>query len=712
MLTFLRASRTTLRFRFIVLVTLTACLLSAFVAPQHAAASAKPNVALLHLSFTDSPTSVTAGQPFGVQVSVLDTANLPLVSFNGSISLALKNGTCGNNAALGGNLSVQVQNGVATFTNLSLNKAATGCVLTAANNSLVSIESTAFDVVAGLASHLAYVSQPTTTTAGQTISPFAATVLDAFDNVVTTSADNLHVIIKDGTGAVGAVLEGTTTNLIPTNGVFNLSNLVIKRAGLNYVLVIVSNTLNSIETNVFTITPAAATGLAFTTQPGAAHVGTAFGTQPALTMEDTFGNTVTSFSGNVSVAIKSGTGTTNAALSGTTTVVATNGVAQFTNLAINSGGTGYVLSATSGAFTTDSASFGVTQQVATHLVFGAQPSGLKTNGVGTKAGTPLAFQPSLTVADAQGGTVTGYTGNVTLAIKAGSGTVGATLGGTTTLQVTNGVANFTNLSLSREGVGYVLVATSGTISSAESAAFDIMPSGSYVQTEMRTANDLTISTTAPVLNTTITIRNMTGVTLPANTPVTFSFKGLAFSTANVLADSQSLTGGAKWLRARTSKAIATLNNALADGESITLNLHIVLTKAVPGKRAWVKMTMVAFVGRKITFSSNAINPMFAATSTDSGTHGVVVGLAAKMPKNGKGGAKSVVSLSSALFANKEMATVTVIAQNGSATNMIVVTNGRGLAQLKLKGLTAGVYTVRIHGWMSGLTATTTITLAS
>ncbi|NWJ53388.1 MAG: hypothetical protein HXX14_21325 [Bacteroidetes bacterium] len=69
----------------------------------------------------------------------------------------------------------------------------------------------------------------------------------------------------------------------------------------------------------------------------------AFTTQPVVTAQDANGNTATSFNRAVTVAIKSGAGTTGALLSGTLTVNAINGVATFSNLKINKSGRGYVL---------------------------------------------------------------------------------------------------------------------------------------------------------------------------------------------------------------------------------------------------------------------------------------------------------------------------------------------------------------------------------
>lgn len=92
--------------------------------------------------------------------------------------------------------------------------------------------------------------------------------------------------------------------------------------------------------------------LAFTTQPSASNVsGTAFSTQPVVTVQDSNGNPVTDSTASVTIAITTGTGTSGAVLSGTTTVSAVAGVATFSGLSIDKAGSGYTLKATSSPLT-------------------------------------------------------------------------------------------------------------------------------------------------------------------------------------------------------------------------------------------------------------------------------------------------------------------------------------------------------------------------
>src|SRR5215510_2600140 len=102
----------------------------------------------------------------------------------------------------------------------------------------------------------------------------------------------------------------------------------------------------------------AATKLAFTVQPTGAAADAAISPTVAVTVQDADGNTVTSASTSITVAIE--TNPTFGTLSGTATVTAVNGVATFPNLSINHPGTGYTLTASAvGLNGATSASFDV-----------------------------------------------------------------------------------------------------------------------------------------------------------------------------------------------------------------------------------------------------------------------------------------------------------------------------------------------------------------
>lgn len=71
--------------------------------------------------------------------------------------------------------------------------------------------------------------------------------------------------------------------------------------------------------------------------------------------------------------------------------------------------------------------------------------------------------------------ITDATDPVTVSIKPGTGTPGATLSGTTTVFAVNGTATFTGLSVDKAGTGYRLQATVANASDAESGLFNVTP---------------------------------------------------------------------------------------------------------------------------------------------------------------------------------------------------------------------------------------------
>jgi len=70
--------------------------------------------------------------------------------------------------------AVAAVGGVATFTDLSLNKTAAGYTLTASATGFSAVTSSAFDITPGTATQLLFSQQPTTTVAGQPIAPGVA----------------------------------------------------------------------------------------------------------------------------------------------------------------------------------------------------------------------------------------------------------------------------------------------------------------------------------------------------------------------------------------------------------------------------------------------------------------------------------------------------------------------------------------------------------
>lgn len=162
--------------------------------PEHEAWSAQPN----KLVFTTEPVNGSAGQTLApIVVSVEDTLGNVITTDNTSqIRLTLLQLT----GTLSGTVTQTAVNGVATFSDLSIDKAGTGYTLLAASVNvgpppLSSTISTPFDISAGAAAQLGFLQEPTDVLAGEYVSPaVTVAVQDLGSNTVTTDAGTLITV--------------------------------------------------------------------------------------------------------------------------------------------------------------------------------------------------------------------------------------------------------------------------------------------------------------------------------------------------------------------------------------------------------------------------------------------------------------------------------------------------------------------------------------
>src|SRR5262249_41113115 len=107
------------------------------------------------------PASVTAGSGFGLTVEAEDSSGKLVTSFNGPGTVALASNPGG--ATLGGTLTVTASGGVATFSGLTLDKAASGYTLTATASGLGSGLTSAMTVTPTSPTQLVITQQPPAT---------------------------------------------------------------------------------------------------------------------------------------------------------------------------------------------------------------------------------------------------------------------------------------------------------------------------------------------------------------------------------------------------------------------------------------------------------------------------------------------------------------------------------------------------------------------
>jgi streptogramin lyase len=193
------------------------------------------------------PSSVTAGIPFSVTVQAEDSSGNP-IAFNGSVSVALGgNGSSG--AVLGGTLTTTAVNGLATFSGLTLTKAASGYTLAVSGDGVGWGLSSPFAVTPAAATHLAILQQPPSSVGVNKAFGLQAAIEDQYGNIVTSASNTVSVAFAYN--PYGATLGGTLT-ATAVNGVVTFSNLTINKKGTGYTLQLSSAGLVGVMTSAIT----------------------------------------------------------------------------------------------------------------------------------------------------------------------------------------------------------------------------------------------------------------------------------------------------------------------------------------------------------------------------------------------------------------------------------------------------------------------------
>ena len=410
--------------------------------------------------FTVGPSNVAAGGTIApaVKVAVEDADGNVATGATNTVTLALATNPGG--AVLSGTKSVAAAAGVATFSNLSLDKAGAGYTLVATSGALTSSTSASFDVSSGGASGVAFTVQPSNVVAGVAISPAVTiTIEDATGNIVPGATDNVTLAIGSNPG--GSTLGGTRT-VAAVGGVATFSTLTLDRSGAGYTLTAASGSLTGASSGTFSVSAAAASQLVFIQQPTSTVAGSIIAPPVGVALTDGFGNVVTA-GGGTPVTIALGARPPGSTLSGTLTRTTVSGVASFGNLSINTAAPGYTLTATGGGFgPVTSALFDISTGSGNTLVFTAQPSD-------AVVGATLTPAVQVTIQDAGGNTVGSATTAVTLSLAPNA----SSLGGTTTVNASAGVATFADLSVGRAGTGYKLTANGSGLVAAVSSVFNV-----------------------------------------------------------------------------------------------------------------------------------------------------------------------------------------------------------------------------------------------
>ncbi|HZS15060.1 MAG TPA: RHS repeat-associated core domain-containing protein [Candidatus Dormibacteraeota bacterium] len=453
-------------------------------------APAIANAASDHLVFTTEPGDGDPGSALAAQpvVTIEDGSNAT-VDTSSTIALTL---TGPGGAALSGLLpvltcdqasnSMSASHGVAAFTGCTVNRGGiyTLTATDATDGSITAVSSNFF--VSG-PSQVVFTAQPTGGSGGTAGAAWSnqpqVTVEDAHGTAVTGATPSIGLAIKGGTGTAGAALTCTANPVLASSstGIATFAGCKIDKVGTGYELVATDSTDNLISptSDPFAIAAGSPAKVVFTTEPSSsAFGGTAFGTQPAVAVEDAGNNIIQGNADHIQLAIKGGTPTTGGpgALSCTTNpAVASNGAVSFTGCSLNTAGTGYKLTATDTDHSLSADSNPINVQVGS-----AAQISFSTNPGGGAAATPFATQPVVHVTDAGGNPVAG---SVNLTIKSGTGAAGAVLSCTSNpLSLdSSGNASFAGCQINlASGSNYQLHAASGSIG-VDSTGFSVSGNG-------------------------------------------------------------------------------------------------------------------------------------------------------------------------------------------------------------------------------------------
>lgn len=205
------------------------------------------------------------------------------------------------------------------------------------------------------ARRLAFATPPGDAVAGVALSPAVRVeIRDAAGSVITGATDAVTLALGANPG--GAALTGTAT-VAAVSGVATFNDLSLDKSGTGYTLVASAPPLAATTSAAFAVAAGAPATAMFTGQPAGveAHVPI----QPAVTVtiHDALGNLA---AGVVTVALGDNPeGGPDAALSGTLSVEAVNGVATFADLRVNRRGDDYTILASVGAAVAESQTFAV-----------------------------------------------------------------------------------------------------------------------------------------------------------------------------------------------------------------------------------------------------------------------------------------------------------------------------------------------------------------
>jgi MYXO-CTERM domain-containing protein len=191
---------------------------------------------------------------------------------------------------------VNAINGVATFSELLINRNGSGYSLQASASALPTAVSTAFDVTPGRAPRLVFRATPRQVIAGEAMPAIEIELRDELDNLFTGGTADVTVSLGENTAA--AQLLGSLTARA-VDGVAKFEGLSLRKAGTGYTLVATAQDFAGATSTAFTVRPGAAASYALSL---VSSVTAGQEATLAATAFDAYGNLASTYGGSARVS--------------------------------------------------------------------------------------------------------------------------------------------------------------------------------------------------------------------------------------------------------------------------------------------------------------------------------------------------------------------------------------------------------------------------
>jgi ELWxxDGT repeat protein len=412
--------------------------------------SATSTTAAASLAVSGFPASTSAGAPGSFTVTAENADGTTDTGYTGTVYFGSSDGQ----AALPANYTfTPADAGVHTFSG-TLKTAGTQAILVTdtANGSVTGSE-TGITVLPAAASQLIFAQQPGTTTAGQAISlAVTVDVADPYGNVVTGDRSTETLTLSSGTFAGGSAMATAAAS----GGVATFNALKIDTVG-SYTLKATDGSLTPASSSSFTVSPAAARTMNVAGVPSPSTAGVAGNV--TVTLKDVYGNIASGYTGTVHFASSD----SKAALPANYTFTTADAGKHTFSATLKTSGTQSitVTDTTMGSLTGTDGGITVSPAAASKFIL--------TGPASVNAGA--SFSLTLTVEDAYGNVVTGYTGTVHFTSTDNRATLPANY---TFSAADKGVHTFAGMVLRKRGTQKITITDTLNSSLTGSATLDVL----------------------------------------------------------------------------------------------------------------------------------------------------------------------------------------------------------------------------------------------